>query len=466
MMSTQKTAHKFFASLLGVLLIFSLLAMPLAGAEGTATPTPTPAPVGGSPYVTAYTVQNSDGTEIQKLAAGQKCQIVIGICDPRYSAVPTAVDGNGNIANAKITSTASFASPSLGDIRCTTPKMSESGLRYSIVFNDISYIGGSSTLSFDLSYAAQDTALTSMSQAISQCTSASGTTSTIQPTVMVQSSSYGKDFVSAGETFTLDLTSYNTSSTAAISNVVTTLTLPDKLTLAGGSNSVMTSGVAAGGSFANQFTLMAQPGAETGIANITVTYTYYTASSEAQLTSSQIITVSIRQPDRFSFSSMDIPSEMYTGEENTVSVGFVNKGKGILYNVQAEISGNLSNPGQAQYLGNLQPGAEGSVDFNLTSDTAGTVSGTVTITYEDLAGNQTTQTKEYSVTILEMTPVDTGMPVDPGVTPDVTTQSGMPWWGWLLIAVAVVVAIVVTVNQLKKRKARKLRELEEEDEDN
>ncbi|MEG1931591.1 MAG: hypothetical protein RR075_00605, partial [Pygmaiobacter sp.] len=202
--------------------------------------------------------------------------------------------------------------------------------------------------------------------------------------------------------------------------------------------------------------------------NITVQYSYYAGAEEAQLTASQMITVSIVQPDRFSFSAMNVPVEMYTGEENSISVGFVNKGKGILYNVSAEISGNLKNPGQSQYLGNIQPGAEGSVDFTVMSDTPETVAGTVTITYEDIAGNQKVQTKEYSVDIKEMPAVDEGMGdgMMPG-TEEPPVKQGLPIWGWVLIVVAVIVAVVVALKILKKRKAKKeLLDLEDDNEDN
>ena len=57
---------------------------------------------------------------------------------------------------------------------------------------------------------------------ISQCNAgAGGTTSSIQPTIMVKDSNYGAASVNAGDTFTLNLTSYNTSSTLGVSNVVT-----------------------------------------------------------------------------------------------------------------------------------------------------------------------------------------------------------------------------------------------------
>ena len=43
-----------------------------------------------------------------------------------------------------------------------------------------------------------------------------------------------------------------------------------------------------------------------------------------------------------------------------------------------------------QYLGNLNAGTEGSVDFDIAPDAAGTVSGVITLNYEDASGNTVT----------------------------------------------------------------------------
>ena len=429
-----------------------------------------PMPMGDGPYVTGYTVQTSAGTELQRFAAGEKAQLVIGICDPRY----TSQMVSGDFVSIKVASNNTFLSPSLGDIYHTGVRDTAKGLTYSVVFNDITYIGGDSTFAFTLGYKAGDTALASLSQVITQCSTGSGIdggtpSATIIPSVMVSDFTYGKQSVETGEVFTATLSSYNTSSVTGISSVKTTVTLPDTLTIAGGSNSVMTASVPAGGTFSNDFTLMAQPSAETGIANITVAYSFYVAGQEMPLEASQIITVSIVQPDRFSFSSIDVPDEIFIGEENSISVGFVNKGKGILYNVSAEITGNIKNPGQSQYLGNLQPGTEGNVEFMITSDTVGVAKGIIKITYEDIAGTQKTQEKQYSVTLTENMYGGDDFGIDGGMVggyPDsdvIPEPAGIPGFvktGGLLI---VAVGGFIVYKKVKARKeAQRLAELEEE----
>lgn len=447
---------------------------PIDGTQPTPTPpSPSSKPVvqSGSIYIVGYTVVNQNGDEVQKVGVGEKCRIVVSLRDTRFTTAPDPTtepgrfDKAGNIVNMKITSTSTFATPSFGDIKQTTAKAVNGELSYAAVFNDITYLGGENTLSFDIAYVDSSVAMQNVSIGISECyDTAKGTSA--KPAVMVKDSSYGTANVNAGDAFTLVLTSYNTSKTIGITDVMTTISLPAQLTLSGGSNMVLTSAVGAGASFANTFQLQAQNNAETGVVNITVNYTYYMKGVETQLTSSQLITVSIVQPDRFSFTSMDIPTEIYAGEENTLTLGFVNKGKGILYNLSAEISGNLENPGQNQYFGNLNSGTEGSIDFDILAKTAGTITGTITLTYEDINGVEKKQTKEYSAIISEAPVIDPGLDGPNMNLPESEVKKGLPWWGWALIGGGGLAATGVGVKIFKKKKAKKVeRELAEDNDD-
>lgn len=426
-----------------------------------------PAVASGSLYITGYTVQDASGAEKQHIGKGEKCQIVVSVRDGRFTAMPTKTDAYGNIANFKITSTESFSTPTLGDIRMTTPRINNGELEYAVVFNDIMYLGGDKNLTFDVVYNDQSVPLVNLSVGISQSMDPSAV-STTKPRVMIKDSNYGGGSVSAGQTFTLSLTSYNTSNVTGISDVTTSISLPSTVTLAGGSNVTLTSNVPAGGTFQDSFSLQVLNTAETGVLNITVDYSFYTSSNSTevpyeQLTSSQIITIPVVQPDRFSFTSADIPTQIYTGEENSLSVNFVNKGKGTLYNLTAEIDGNLTTPGQSQYLGNLSSGAQGSADFILQCDEPGAVSGTVTIIYEDVNGNEQRRTQNYSVEVLAAQMPDMG---DMGI-PDmeVPEGGGFPWWGWALGGLGGAGAVTGTVLGVKKHKAKKRAAELAEDED-
>lgn len=485
-MSRKKTAfQKVLCSALSLLLMAGVLAAVPAGAtegtgggsSGSGQPTPEPTATqrpdidqGGSPVITAYTVQDASGKELQRIEEGQKCQIVVAIADSRFTTLAgLQTDGKltADFANAKITSTGSFATPSLGDIRFTTPKDDGGVVRYAVVFNDITYLGGENKLSFDLSYKNQKVSLVNLTQAISQCAGASSTEGGKSSALVVKSASYGASEVQAGKEFDLTAEILATAGTNAIDMVQVSLELPEKITVVSGNNNYYVGKLTAEASTAVTFRLLASAVTEPGSYNISVNVSGI-GNDGTPVNNSLKVTVPVVQPERFEITNMEAYSPLFTGEEGTVSVTYVNKGKGIIYNLSAKIEGEgMDNEGQNQYLGNVAAGTEGSADFTISSQNAGTINGKVILTYEDEKGQEKTLEKEFSVEVQQndMGGMDPGI-MDPGMMDPTMGQptGGMPWWGWVLIAVGAVVVVVVIVVIVKKQKAKKQR-LEDEDED-
>ncbi|MEG2205799.1 MAG: hypothetical protein RRY03_03905, partial [Oscillospiraceae bacterium] len=283
----------------------------------TSTPTPPAPQTGTSIYISAYNIVDSaTGGEILNLYPDMKCLAAFTIVDERIKSDDIPADADlTKYVHARVVSD-NFTPVSGGDVRYTRRAAVVDGankyLSYTVSFNDTSYKGLKNLFSFDLSTTTVDqnsypnAPIVTLSQNIAQCSAKDGAiASTIKPTIMVKNSSYGDAPINAGQKFTLNLTSYNTSKTQAVSSVTTTIEMPKELTLAGGSNSVLTDSVKAGGSFTNQFELMAQASAETTVANITVKYSFYVAGSEEPVVASQMIAIPVVQPDRFSFSNME-----------------------------------------------------------------------------------------------------------------------------------------------------------------
>ena len=202
------------------------------------------------------------------------------------------------------------------------------------------------------------------------------------------------------------------------------------------------------------------------VANITVNLTGTGAITGKSVSGTTSISVPISQPDRFEVGQLQVPSSIVLGETASVSLSYVNKGKNPVSNLEARITGTNLGAGGYQYLGNLNAGTEGSVDFDLTPEAAGAVSGTITLSYEDASGEPRTVTKDFSTTVEEMM-FDPGM-MDPGMDEMQPETTGMPVWGWVLIVgcgVVVIVVIVIVVKRRKKKKAMALAALEAEDSD-
>lgn len=66
------------------------------------------------------------------------------------------------------------------------------------------------------------------------------------------------------------------------------------------------------------------------------------------------ISVPVSQPDRFELGDPVLPDTVNAGEESTISMEYVNKGKGDVSNVEASIEGDGITATQAtQYIGNV-----------------------------------------------------------------------------------------------------------------
>lgn len=135
-------------------------------------------PVAGDLYVTGYTVLNEiGGVELQRIEANQKCTIIVSVADTRFvnfvdePAIREYLGTqNEAIANIKVTSTASFSPPSIDYIytRSEEFKQEDRTLRYVIVLEGITYLGGENKLSLDIGYKKGALELKSVTQAISR----------------------------------------------------------------------------------------------------------------------------------------------------------------------------------------------------------------------------------------------------------------------------------------------------------
>lgn len=500
-------AGKLLAVCLALVLAASMLAVPAwAGNEnntGTGDPGTTPPAssdegssgiTGGTPYITGYTVTPQLGVagELQRIQPGQKCCIIVGICDPRFTKMATGEEGadahnkaletlmSRAFPNIKITSTYNFASPSLGDIQIggfAYGKNNSSGapweagpLEYHVSFNDITYLGGSNKLSFDVSYSGQQgLELVNLSQNISQCVGATNVEGGKASAIVVRSAGYGGGSVVAGQQFTLTADVFVTAGTTGAENVAVSLTLPEQVTVVSGSSQIFVGNMAAGESTSVNFLLNASATAAAGSANITINVNGNAASDGAALTTTMPITVPIVQPERFEISRTDFPEVINMGEETYGSVSFVNKGKGTIYNVSAELRGEgFTTTEGNQFVGNVASGTESSADFTISPTQAGSINAQLVITYENEQAEEKTITKDITFTVEEMMFEDPGMMPGMGDMPTEPTQTGMPLWAWAVIVVlaaGVVATVVVIVRKKIKKRKENEKLMEEDDED-
>lgn len=294
-------------------------------------------------------------------------------------------------------------------------------------------------------------------------------TTAAQPYVIISSYSYGKGDLVAGETRNVTMTFRNTSKTMAVENMMVTMTLPDAMMLTSSSNSFYIESLAAEGTITKTVNVTVKPTAAAQSHSMTVdfTYDYLDNGVRRNAKTTETISMPVLQVDRFTVTGIDLPQQIFIGEENNLSVNFVNKSRTDIYNLSAKLNcEGLSNNGEEQYLGNLASGTTSSADFYITGNEKCELVGEVIITYEDTNMNQrtvsvpfTTQVTSYEDVWGPSNPsVDPGM--DPGTDPGMEEPAGFPWF-WVIGGVVVVAAGVFVYLKLRKNK----KESVDEDED-
>lgn len=295
-------------------------------------------------------------------------------------------------------------------------------------------------------------------------------TTAAQPYVIISSYSYGKGDLVAGETRNITMTFRNTSKTMAVENMMVTMTLPDAMMLTSSSNSFYIESLAAEGTITKtvNVTVKSNAAAQSHSMTVDFTYDYLDNGIRRNAKTTESISMPVLQVDRFTVTGIDLPQEIFTGEENNLSVNFVNKSRTEIYNLSAKLNcEGLSNNGEEQYLGNLASGTTSSADFYITGNEKGELVGEVIITYEDTNMNQRTVSVPFTTKVISYEdawgpqgPVGPQNPDDPGMDPGMEQPAGFPWF-WVIGGVVVVAAGVFVYLKLRKNK----KESVEEDED-
>ena len=471
---------RLFSLFTALVLAVALCAPAMADDQDNSTPTPASSE---DAYVSAYTVTDAAGGEINKIEVGDRINIVLKVVDhasARYNVKAEEISARINSSAFTFTGIGEvgqlFASNDDPDqqrlqrVRSGNPTGTDAAdnaqynyYSYVLLFRDVIYNGGGNTLPINLSYMDTSKPLQQFSVTIGQCVDKDQTTS---PNLLVRSSSYG-DSVTAGTAFTLSLGVYATDGSEALNDVIIALTLPENISLKSGSLSSYVGSISPKQTREVSFDIMPSAGFAGTVADITVNMSGTGAVTGKAVTATTTISVPVSQPNRFEVGQLELSSDtIYVGDTGSVTLTYVNKGKNAISNLEARLTGSNLGAGGYQYLGNLNAGTEGNVDFDIVPDAAGTVSGVITLSYEDASGNPQTISKDFSVSAEEMNMDDSYY--DPSMDDVQPEQTGMPVWAWVLIGVcgAVVIIVIVVVVVRKRKKAKALAALEEDsDED-
>lgn len=222
------------------------------------------------------------------------------------------------------------------------------------------------------------------------------------PRVIVSQYDYDKNAVS-GKTFSTNITICNTSEKLNVENMVLSMETGENASLQGTSNMVYVKSLKPQETYRTELKLKTLEDGKTDSADVTLNFKYeYLKNDErTEVESAQKISVPVQIPDRFSAGELQTMDEPVAGEEFTVSLPYVNKGKIPVSNVEAVIKTEMKAGETYKYLGNVEAGTSGTLDFFVTPEEAGNQKVQITLTYENSAGQEKTVEKEKVFQIAE-----------------------------------------------------------------
>ncbi len=291
-----------------------------------------------------------------------------------------------------------------------------------------------------------------------------------KPRIVVTGFETNPSTVYAGDTFTLTVHVENTSKEMAVTNVLFDMQAAvegeDKTNTyaaflpTSGSSSVYMDRISAGtpADIVIEMTAKADLAQKPYVLEINMKYD---AGAMFDLTDKASVSIPINQESRFDISTPEVvPGDIMVGSQSNVMFSIYNTGKTTLYNVQVRFLADSIEEATA-FVGNLASGATGNVDVMLTGMSATMDDGTINvdISYEDDAGNVTTETKQVTLYVSEEYFEDFVM--DDDMMMGMEEEQGPSHKGLIIgiiaaVIVAVIVGICLFLHLRKKKKAAML----------
>lgn len=284
-------------------------------------------------------------------------------------------------------------------------------------------------------------------------------TPTAEPVVYIAGTGLEPETVMAGEEFTLTLTLKNSLTTKSVKNMLVKVDTGNlQISLLESSNVFPVEKIAAGGE--TELTLRFRSDASIPAGKYTLNFSFhYDSSKTLNLSSSGSAIVEIRQPANMELVMPRFAQSVTVGETIPLSLQVMNMGRDEMYNVRCEISGFGFAPSNTGYIGTMAAGSSATTEVELyiialnasqgneNGSQYGETTGTVTLIYEDAAGEEYRQETRFETEVRR--PV-VEVPQTQN-TDEAEQNASMAWWVSILILGGVVIAAILGVLVLRRR---------------
>ncbi len=224
------------------------------------------------------------------------------------------------------------------------------------------------------------------------------------PNIIVTSYNYGGRDVMAGNDFPLTINFANTSKDFSLENIIMDVTTSTDLSISNGSNSAYIENLSKGESQTKTLQITASSSIEPKPQQVTVKFSYEYILDKTRKTGerTEVLAIPIVQLDRFSVGELSVPDQIWPGDNAYISIDYVNKGKSEIPNLSARLESDAPGISDSQVVGNVKPGDSGTIDFTVTVNEPGDISGKIIVTYEDAKGNEKSVERPFSTTVMDM----------------------------------------------------------------
>lgn len=268
-----------------------------------------------------------------------------------------------------------------------------------------------------------------------------------QPKITLTSQSLAGQSLAAGQTAVLSAVFANRSATETVYNLkVTAAAADESLTLS--KTSWYIDSVPPGGSITTELAVTASPTAQAGMRAVSFSFSYEDVKGNGY-SDAETLTVEISQKAEVTIENLEIADTVYALETVTAGVQLVNTGRSAAYNVQASLSGDGLSPKGTVAAGTIEAGGsyEGSIKVYVSSaESYGEITGTLTLTWEDVNGETFEKTQEFTTVVAEPKIVEIEVPK--------TEAKTNQWWAAILVAMGLLFLTVVAGMGLALRRMK------------
>lgn len=228
-------------------------------------------------------------------------------------------------------------------------------------------------------------------------------TDPMTPRIIVNQYQYGEN-IEDGKEFTVTLTFCNTNDAVPVENIIANIEPGEEVSLKNMTNVVYLKKLGPQASHTLEVKLRTAGNGKTDKAEFTLgfKYEYLKNGERTEGEASQKIVIPVKEAERFSVGDIQTGDEISQGEEFSVSLPYVNKGKSPVYNVEAYLETEMQTGETYKYIGNVEAGTSGTLDFFVTPETAGEQKIRIKLVYENSIGTQKSVEKEGTFQAAEL----------------------------------------------------------------